>query len=113
MYIHTHLYIYVYICIYTHMQEVALSVKEKDSFIILVDLCLTCVFASVCFIFTIGIIFASQHISKHCYVDSYLLCAQKCKRLTTPVSKWSGLDLAFFCLFILQNVVPKSIFKQL
>lgn len=71
------------------MKEVALSVKQKDSFILLMALCLTCVFALVSFTFTTRIIFASQHISKDCYVDSYLLFAQKCEKLHLSVN---GLD---------------------
>lgn len=63
------------------------------------DLCLTCVFALVSFTFTTRIIFARQLISKDCYVDSYLLSAQKSERLTTLVSKWTGLDLPFFLYF--------------
>lgn len=67
---HAHLLVLIYT--YTHVQEVALSVKQEDSFTLLIDLCLTCVFALVSFIFTTRIICTSQHISKDCYVDSLL-----------------------------------------
>lgn len=81
-------------------QEVALRVKQTDSFTLLMDLCLAGVSALVSFIFTTRIIFGSQHISKDCYVDSYLLSAQKCERLgcerlDTFVNKLTGLDLTF------------------
>lgn len=110
---HLLVFIYVHTHIYTHTYAGgSLECEAERQFYPIngsvPDLC----FASVSFTFTTRIIFASQHISKDCYVDSYLLSAQKCERLTTLVSKWTGLDLPFF-FFILLNIVPKSTFKHL
>lgn len=97
---HLLVFIYVHTHIYTHTYAGgSLECEAERQFYPIngsvPDLC----FASVSFTFTTRIIFASQHISKDCYVDSYLLSAQKCERLTTLVSKWTGLDLPFFSLF--------------
>lgn len=68
---HTNIYTYTYVYMHTPIhtcRDVDLSVKQKDSFILLKDLCLTCFFFCVTFPH-----FYKQNSSKHSYADSYSL----------------------------------------
>lgn len=100
---HTNIYTYTYMYMHTPIhtcRDVDLSVKQKDSFILLKDLCLTCFFFVCYFPSFLQTEFLKTQL---CW---QLLSAQWCERLTTLVSK-RKLDLQFFSYLFYWISFPK------